>query len=215
MNNDQDEAISNNIAAWNQHYRRDKSRQSYPDENLVRIVKTVEAGVALDFGCGSGRHLQLLFDHGFTPVIGLDTSMEAIHMVKKLYKKADCYVLDPKALHQLDLSTYLGKQKANLIVCWGVLHYNPHDVQLNIIQQAYSHLAQGGVFAGTLRSDKDSHYESNSDINNAPIEFFSLQKVQALLGKQPWEIQIGYIERGPIGNHEQKVCHWVFHCRKN
>ena len=60
----------NNKEIWNKHYTREKSILTYPDENLVRLLKnylnkknTSELN-AVDIGCGSGRHVSLLKDNG-------------------------------------------------------------------------------------------------------------------------------------------------------
>jgi SAM-dependent methyltransferase len=71
-------------AEWNSHYTNDKSKLTYPDENLVRLIKknynlyNAENSTALDLGCGTGRHLKLLGECGFKKIIGTDSSFNAL-----------------------------------------------------------------------------------------------------------------------------------------
>lgn len=216
MKTDQDSSLpQKNVQAWDSHYKKQKSRQIWPDENLVRILKPLTPGSALDLGCGSGRHLRLLLDLGYSPVFGLDTSAQAIQLCKKAEPKAQCQKLDTISGNKVDIFKFNPDIMLDLIVAWGVLHYNSPDLQLNMIQQLYDHLKPGGTFTGTFRSDKDTHYRENSDINSAPIYLFNEAQVKEILSKNFENIKLGYLERGPIGNHHKKVCHWIFVCTKN
>ncbi|HOQ12674.1 MAG TPA: class I SAM-dependent methyltransferase, partial [Spirochaetota bacterium] len=70
--------------SWEQHYKKEKSLLSYPDENLVRMLalylreqKNTSDLIAIDLGCGTGRHLKLLEDFNMK-TIGADFSFNAL-----------------------------------------------------------------------------------------------------------------------------------------
>ena len=72
---------------WETHYKRDRSALFFPDENLVRLLKkALDASpknpefLALDLGCGSGRHLSLCRDLGIPRVIGTDRSLQGLSL---------------------------------------------------------------------------------------------------------------------------------------
>lgn len=206
--------------AWNDHYYRDRSVQRFPDENLVRLLSGLERGPALDFGCGSGRHLNLLSELGFSPVYGMDWSSKSVEICRKLYP--DCSVdLSP------DTSLLSGEfngtelyrfpyhdEMFNVVILWGVLHYNSPEAMNAILREVNRILKRDGVVLGTLRSSADTHFKKNPDINRADITFFRQSDAEELLEKNFSNVKLGHITRSAVGDLESIVAHWVFRGEK-
>lgn len=195
-------------ARWDAHYTRDRARQSYPDENLVRLLSKLDAGPALDLGCGSGRHLALFTDLGFAPLYGCDTSPNAIELCRERFPDAELFTATPNGASYL---TPLCSASLAVVVAWGVLHYNSPEEILGLLAETGRVLAPGGKFLGTLRAVGDSHFTSNGDMQGAAIRFFTESEARALLeGAGFTNVQLGYAERAPVGELERRVCHWIF-----
>ena len=77
--------------AWERHYTRERSVLLHPDENLVRMLAPYTKGRdiggirALDLGCGTGRHVNLMIGMGINRPLGLDTSLNALSLCADLY----------------------------------------------------------------------------------------------------------------------------------
>ena len=125
-----------NQQVWDKHYARDRSRQSYPDENVVRFVKKFHepAGAALDLGSGSGRHLPLLAEN-FARVVACDFSRESL----RPYSGKDSASLQT-ALPELPFA----EQAFDFILCWGVLHYLPDSLIAPAAMEIHRCLKPGG-----------------------------------------------------------------------
>ncbi len=198
---------------WNEHYTRVKSRLLYPDENLVRILNKIEikSGAALDFGAGSGRHSILLKNFGFS-VTSVDYSENSLALIKELDPTINTILASEPPYPFPDISF-------DLIVSWGVLHYNPEETIHKILAEKYRILKKGGYLAGTIRADGDTFLGvkegkiSAKDLAGADAKLYSKESVVSLLN-QFSNTQLGYMERTPIGKLEEKISHWIFLCRK-
>ncbi len=107
----------------------------------------------------------------------------------------------------------------DLIVSWGVLHYNPEQTIQRIIAEKHRILKKGGYLAGTIRADSDTFLGikegkiSAKDLAGADANLYSKESVISFLSNFS-SIQLGYMERTPIGKLEEKISHWIFLCRK-
>ncbi|MCB1142191.1 MAG: class I SAM-dependent methyltransferase [Leptospiraceae bacterium] len=208
------EYLKSSHSIWNEHYTRLKSRLSYPDENLVRILSRVglaEGTNALDFGSGSGRHSFLLKNQGFR-VTALDSAENSLEMVKELVPEARTILSSAPPYP-------FSNKEFDLIVSWGALHYNSQDVIQSIVSEYKRILKDNGVLAGTIRADRDTHlsvYNGKSslgDISGADVNLFSEAQVRNLFIEFS-SVELGYMERTPIGKLEERICHWIFLVKK-
>lgn len=73
---------------WNKIYKQYKSYGAPLEDinDLIKIFKKCNVSRVLDLGCGSGKHLIHLVEHGFD-VYGIDISEEGIKAAKRLLKK--------------------------------------------------------------------------------------------------------------------------------
>jgi SAM-dependent methyltransferase len=198
---------------WNEHYTRIKARLLYPDENLVRMLSKLEvkSGKALDFGAGSGRHSILLKSFGFD-VTALDYSENSLSLIQELDSSIQT-VLASMPPYPFSDGTF------EVLVSWGVLHYNSDEIISQIISEKYRILKKNGYLLGTIRADRDTYLGikegkiSTKDLEGANAKLFSKDSVLSLFS--PFStIQLGYMERTPIGKLEEKISHWMFLCRK-
>ena len=84
--------MNEKLESWNRHYTREKSILLYPDENLVRMLKNYlndhdnpNKLIAVDLGCGSGRHIKLIDELGISKIIGIDISYNALSICSERY----------------------------------------------------------------------------------------------------------------------------------
>jgi hypothetical protein len=66
---------------WEERYRAGGHGSGEPSSLLVRFVKELTPGTALDLGCGSGRNAIWLAHHGWS-VIGLDSAPTAVAIAR-------------------------------------------------------------------------------------------------------------------------------------
>lgn len=195
--------------SWQRHYQRDRARQLYPDENLVRLLSDAGRGAALDLGCGSGRHLRLLAAFGYAPLYGADLSAEALAISGQLVPNAQLFSLTD----DLRFALPLADGELQIVVAWGVLHYNRSEVQQRMLGEIKRVLASGGQLLGTLRAADDSHFRENEDLAGAQLQLFTAEQALALL--RPWfaTVELAHISRTPLGQLDRRIAHWVFRAK--
>lgn len=206
-------------AAWERHYTRDKSLLVYPDENLVRMLKSFLADRspedlrALDLGCGTGRHLRLLRELGVSCAMGVDSSFNAL---------AACAELQAAMLLQGDaLRLPFRDASLDLVVAWGSLHYSTKEGTALMLAEIRRVMKTGGRLFGTLRNERDSHLRRGAhlgrntwsietkDLKNAVVSFFSEEELRGAFGSFQ-EFKYGVMERSLLGEPGALISHWFF-----
>lgn len=192
---------------WDLHYRKPVAWQSYPDENLVRLIRKLqpEKDSALDYGCGSGRHISLLKNEGFKRINACDLSSES-EKVSEIYQV-------PFAQLEKNMPAPYPDCSFTLVVAWGVLHYNSPETQVFILKDIQRMLRPGGWMFGTVRAKSDSHLKEISAVRTAEVNFFDEPGLQSLLAPYCSEVQTGYTERTEPGNLQNRICHYFFAAR--
>lgn len=205
--------LENNREAWNTHYDRSRSVLDYPDENLVRLLQKQPRGPALDYGCGSGRHVRLLHDLRFSPVYATDASDRALDMCRERFGVAGQAQII--RLPQMDAGPHIpvSDRAFQTIVCWGVLHYNPPETVAALLGEFRRILKPEGVLLGTLRAASDTHFRTNPDMDGAEIFYYDEASARASLSAVFEDVRLGYAERAPVGDLDHRICHWVFEAR--
>lgn len=200
--------MSKTQQAWDTHYLRARSTLFFPDENLVRILARYQGnGNALDFGAGSGRHCQLLTSLGYR-VTAADYSENSISAIQKNIPDIDTVLLNEPPYPFAD-------EQFDVLVNWGVLHYNPPEKIKAMIAEFQRIVKKGGLIAGTVRSDSDTHLQVHAsqigltDLKNAYVHLYSLPELQELFSDFD-RVEFGYMQRTPIGELDKKICHWIF-----
>lgn len=199
-----------NQQVWDSHYTRPRALQTYPDENVVRILKKDFSHPgpwtrALDLGAGSGRHLPLLGEH-FAEVHACDFSLNSL----KLYPK------DRVAAVQAMLPDLpYADASWDFILCWGVLHYLPHPALLPALAEIHRVLKPGGRVFLTLRADTDTHLKAQlggGDLKDGHAGLFSkAETIELFAGFSA--TQYGFISRQPLGE-DSIVAHHMIAARR-
>lgn len=199
---------------WNRHYQTEKSRQLYPDENLVRLLAAArselnpENASALDYGFGSGRHLQLLHEMRFARIAGCEISDVAFEQGRRSFPE-----LDLRLVAEADSTLPFDDASFDVIVCWGVLHYLSDHERLGLLEEFSRLLTPNGLLVGTLRSDRDTHF-AHSDVHDARMTLFSDEDARMLLSPFLKNLELGHMERTPIGRLDLRIAHWFFRARR-
>ncbi len=210
---------------WNNHYKKEKSVLSYPDENLVRLLKKKKEILqnpnnltVVDLGCGSGRHVKLIKDLGVDNVIGMDYSLNGLKITSENFSS--------HVIQNDNKKIPLKSNSVDIIVAWGSLHYNKKQDLPIMIKEIYRVLKKDGIFYGTIRSSNDSYLKKGKhlgndcwqtdlkDIKGSITSFYDEEE----LNKQ-FEIfnnlNYGLIERTILGDLTKKISHWVIEAGKN
>lgn len=205
---------------WNRHYQTEKSRQLYPDENLVRLLAAArselnaESASALDYGFGSGRHLQLLHEMRFGRIAGCEISDVACEQGRQSFPEMDLRLVTEAEITEANITEADGKlpfddASFDVIVCWGVLHYLSDSGRIRLLEEFARLLTPRGLFVGTLRSNRDTHF-AHSDVSDASMTLFSEEDARTLLDRFFKDVELGHMERTPIGKLDQRIAHWFF-----
>jgi SAM-dependent methyltransferase len=198
---------------WDSHYKKEKSKLQYPDENLVRLLARITPPnkYSLDFGSGSGRHINLLKEKGLE-VSASDSSVESVAQLRNLESNIPIFLTDK-------LPYSFRKDHFGLIVSWGVFHYNERSVARSILVELYHAITKGGYLLGSIRAASDTHLKLKSgemnltDLKGGYAETYTLEELRELL--RPFShIEIGYTERTPLGKLDERICHWFFLAKK-
>ncbi|MBI3395801.1 MAG: class I SAM-dependent methyltransferase, partial [Spirochaetia bacterium] len=96
----------------------------------------------------------------------------------------------------------------------GVLHYNDVRAIDSMLKEVRRILKSGGHFLGTLRAVGDSHLETNADLPDVQVRFFSESEARSLIAAVFENVELGYAERSPVGQLDRRVCHWIFRAIK-
>jgi SAM-dependent methyltransferase len=198
---------------WDLHYSRAKSKLNFPDENLVRILSRLpfNKGNALDFGAGSGRHSILLKDWGFN-VTAVDYSSNSIDQINSIDSLIKTKLVSSPPYN-------FKTEEFDLLVNWGVLHYNSKELIQEMVLEFYRIIKTGGFIAGTIRALGDTHLGIQNgniqlnDLKDGTASLFSLEETMDIF-KDFKNLQIGYSERTPIGKLDERICHWIFQAEK-
>ncbi len=208
---------------WDTHYRKEKSKLTYPDENLVRLTASFLKGKypenlsALDLGSGSGRHVIALKEMGFGCAIGTDYSMEAlIQSARRIRAPFVCAQNTALPFHDGSF---------DLVVSWGSLHYCHKRYLPIMVEEIMRVLKTGGWHIGTLRSSRDTylkkgtHLENNvwrtglQDLEGSVVSFFSEEELKKAL--IPYKnFAYGIMERTIPGDMSCLISHWYFRAER-
>lgn len=201
---------------WDSHYLKQKSKLSFPDENLVRMLAKLpkkENAIALDFGTGSGRHIPLLEFFEFSTE-ACDYSKTAIEEIQETFPKTKSHLISDTPYSELKSESY------DVIVSWGVMHYNSFPVAQKMMEETFRILKKDGYLLGSIRKDTDTHLGIQKgkeitleDLKGGYAELYSKEKLLELLSPFS-EIALGFSERTPLGKLEQRISHWFFQAKK-
>ncbi|CUU71595.1 bifunctional 3-demethylubiquinone-9 3-methyltransferase/ 2-octaprenyl-6-hydroxy phenol methylase [Campylobacter hyointestinalis subsp. hyointestinalis] len=165
MNENVKQTQENAYKLWEEHVS--TGYLLYPNEYLTRYIfanrksfKTV-----LDFGCGDGRHLEMMSKAKIPNIIGVDYNKSVLQIAKNRCNEngIKCEVFQSGEV--LNLNEILGGEKVDCVVCWGITHLNSKETTSNFIKQFASVLNEGGSVFANWRTRKDSLYKKGEEID--------------------------------------------------
>jgi ubiquinone/menaquinone biosynthesis C-methylase UbiE len=209
---------------WNNHYNDKKSLLSYPDENLVRLIagkinrsESINDLIAIDIGCGSGRHIALLKECGIGTVYGSDHSMNALKLCQRI-NLANIINCENSKMPFKD-NTF------DIAVTWGSLHYSTKDETHVMLDEIRRIIKKDGELFATLRRDNDTYLKTGTnlgnntwktgldDISGTVVSFFSESEIKRLFSSFS-NFSYGWIERTIIGDTGKIISHWIISAKK-
>ncbi len=217
--------MSSSITAkiWNNYYLREEPNQIYPDENLVRAITPLVKknpnllGCALDLGCGGGRHIALLHTLGFKKIYASDLSSVALKTCLKKYSFIHPLDISEDFWEKGNVELGIPSTTLDIVLAWGVLHYNTfEEIQVMLKEIKRTLKKENSYFIGTLRADTDTHLKKNTQLKDTNTQnwlYFNVNSAKDLLNPLFSEVQLGYIERSPLGKIEERICHLFFVAR--
>ena len=209
---------------WENHYRRDRSILTYPDENLVRLLKKFSEEhnnlpdiTALDLGCGSGRHIVLIEEMGISKILGMDNSFEALKICQKNFN----FPVITGDNRKIPLKS----NSIDIVIAWGSLHYSHKKEISNQVNEINRILKPGGVLLATLRSNKDTHLSKGkhlgqnswitdlNDISGSIVSFYKEKELKKIFHNYN-NLEIGLMERSVMGDLKKIISHWIIKAKK-
>ena len=139
----------------------------------------------LDYGCGYGRVLKELYDHGYNNLLGVDFSSEMIHRAKELYPYIDFNLIDGDILDFDD-------ESFDSIVLVAVLNcIHEEEKQMRLMKELYRVLKKDGIIYVNEfllnQSDMYNDYATKTDDTITVSQKYAQQEMKKLdniLGKQ-------------------------------
>jgi ubiquinone/menaquinone biosynthesis C-methylase UbiE len=216
--------MSEHLKSWNEHYTKEKSVLVYPDENLVRLLRSYLKDqdnpnklIAVDLGCGSGRHIKLMGELGIHKIIGFDTSYNALAICRKMYQ---ALLMQAQGEH-----IPIKDNAVDIVVSWGSLHYGRKKSTHGMLMEISRILKKSGMLFGTLRTNRDTFLKrgkhlgedtwitDHKEVDNTIVSFYSEEELQSSLSNYR-DFRYGIMERSTTGDIETIISHWFFWAKK-
>lgn len=216
--------MSEHLKSWNRHYTKEKSVLVYPDENLVRLLRKYLKDqahphklIAVDLGCGSGRHIKLMEELGIHTIIGFDISYNALTICKKMYH---ALLIQAGGEH-----IPIRDNAVDIVVSWGSLHYGRKESTHRMLTEILRILKKSGMIFGTLRTNRDTFLKrgthigedtwitDHKEVDNTLVSFYGEEELQRSL-RNFRDFSYGIMERSITGDIHAILSHWFFWAKK-
>ena len=142
----------------------------YPHEAVARFAAKFKPASAMDFGCGTGRHLACLAKAGAKKLIGVDINalpLAAVALKFGAIKEAKEWengkklnlengtTLELFCNDDKNLSEILSDRKVDAVISWGVLHLYEPSAAAEILKEFANSLNENGRVFINLRTNAD------------------------------------------------------------
>ncbi|WP_086245635.1 class I SAM-dependent methyltransferase [Campylobacter devanensis] len=148
---------------WEQHIS--NSMLLYPNEYLTRYIyaNKRDFNSILDFGCGDGRHLEMIARAGLEHIIGVDYNRSALDIAQQRCQKYNikCELYQNNQNKKLN---ELIKDELDCVVCWGITLINAYYAISDIFKQFAKILKPNGKVIANWRAQDDSLYGDGKEI---------------------------------------------------
>lgn len=148
---------------WEQHIS--NSMLLYPNEYLTRYIyaNRRDFNSILDFGCGDGRHLEMIARAGLEHIIGVDYNRSVLDLAQQRCQKYNikCELYQNNQNKKLN---ELIKDELDCVVCWGITLTNAYYAISDIFKQFAKILKPNGKVIANWRAQDDSLYGDGKEI---------------------------------------------------
>lgn len=148
---------------WEQHIS--NSMLLYPNEYLTRYIyaNRRDFNSILDFGCGDGRHLEMIARAGLEHIIGVDYNRSVLDIAQQRCQKYNikCELYQNNQNKKLN---ELIKDELDCVVCWGITLTNAYYAISDIFKQFAKVLKPNGKVIANWRAQDDSLYGDGKEI---------------------------------------------------
>ncbi|WP_086295868.1 class I SAM-dependent methyltransferase [Campylobacter devanensis] len=148
---------------WEQHIS--NSMLLYPNEYLTRYIyaNRRDFNSILDFGCGDGRHLEMIARAGLEHIIGVDYNRSVLDIAQQRCQKYNikCELYQNNQNKKLN---ELIKDELDCVVCWGITLTNAYYAISDIFKQFAKILKPNGKVIANWRAQDDSLYGDGKEI---------------------------------------------------
>lgn len=148
---------------WEQHIS--NSMLLYPNEYLTRYIyaNKRDFNSILDFGCGDGRHLEMIARAGLEHIIGVDYNRSVLDIAQQRCQKYNikCELYQNNQNKKLN---ELIKDELDCVVCWGITLINAYYAISDIFKQFAKILKPNGKVIANWRAQDDSLYGDGKEI---------------------------------------------------
>lgn len=196
-----------NRKVWSLHYNTEKSRQTIPDENIVRFYQRylretpeITNPYVLEVACGSGRNLSYLQNEN-NHVYGMDFAANIL--------KNQHHVVCADS-RQVPFKDHI----FDIVIAWGLLHYLSPESLHKTLQEIRRVMKKSAVFWGTIRSDQDTHLQaviSTGDLQDGSATLYTRKDLSKLFSDFS-EVKLGMILRQNPGD-DKIIAHHTFELR--
>ena len=147
---------------WEQHIS--NSMLLYPNEYLTRYIyaNKRDFNSILDFGCGDGRHLEMIARAGIKDIIGVDYNSTAIEVAKNRCQKYSIKLYQNNK--NSNLKDLIQRDNLDCVVCWGITLTNAYYMTSEIFKQFTKILKPNGKVIANWRAQDDSLYGDGKEI---------------------------------------------------
>lgn len=148
----------------------EKTKDRLPKSALVRLVKEIEPGKAIELGIGSGTDTIYLLKNGWN-VDAVDINEDGKNIVQKAIESEQEYkfVFIKRKFEDLKLQ----KNQYDLVVGFDSLHFCDKEFFQEFFNTISGALKTNGYFIGNLLGDKDSWKK----LKNNSMMFFSREEI--------------------------------------
>ena len=136
----------------------------YPNEYLTRYIyaNKRDFNSILDFGCGDGRHLEMIARAGIKDIIGVDYNSTAIEVAKNRCQKYSIKLYQNN--QNSNLKDLIQRDNLDCVVCWGITLTNAYYMTSEIFKQFTKILKPNGKVIANWRAQDDSLYGDGKEI---------------------------------------------------
>ncbi len=191
--------MSGHTNKWDERYLRGEHTTKEPSPLLIKAIKDLKPGRALDIACGAGRHAIYLAEHGWR-VIAVDSSQVAIEILQQRAcerSQASCLLEIDARVTDLERHEFFIEAAAYDLIC------DFYYLQRDLFPAIRAGVKPGGAFVGAI------HLNDGNPDAKAHNPAFLLEPGELKTLFSDWEIT--YYHEGPSdeGGHHHDTAYLI------